>query len=131
MSLLKAKAAGADIRMVYSTLDALRIAQDEPARNVVFFAHRFRDHDAADRAWRFCTRKRRGLTNFFVFCNHVLTPAAIQTIVGEPDGERNGAARRLCRPGPCLDGDRHKALRVFRGRITQSRWSSPGSNRST
>ena len=38
MSLLKAKAAGADIRMVYSTLDALRIARDEPERKVVFFA---------------------------------------------------------------------------------------------
>ena len=49
-SLLKAKAAGADIRMVYSTLDAVRIAEAEPCTRGRVLRHRLRDHDAADRA---------------------------------------------------------------------------------
>ncbi len=49
-SLLKAKADGADIRMVYSTLDALKLAQTNPEREVDVLRHRVRNHDAADRA---------------------------------------------------------------------------------
>jgi hydrogenase expression/formation protein HypD len=85
MSLTKAKAAGADIRMVYSTLDALRIAQEEPARKVVFFGIGF-ETTTPPSALAILQANKRGLKNFSVFCNHVLTPAAIQAIVGAPEG---------------------------------------------
>jgi hydrogenase expression/formation protein HypD len=83
MSLLKAKAAGADIRMVYSTLDALRIAREEPERKVVFFAIGF-ETTTPPTAMALLNAQGEGLTNFFVFCNHVLTPAAISALVGDP-----------------------------------------------
>lgn len=84
-SLMKAKAAGADIRMVYSTLDALRIAEKEPDREVVFFAIGFETTTPATAfAIRFAARK--GLRNFSVFCNHVLTPAAMRAILSGKDG---------------------------------------------
>ena len=81
MSLIKAKAAGSDIRMVYSTLDALRIARDEPDRKVVFFAIGF-ETTTPPTAMAILAARTEGLTNFSVFCNHVLTPAAIVAIVG-------------------------------------------------
>jgi hydrogenase expression/formation protein HypD len=84
MSLLKAKAAGADIRMVYSTLDALRIAREEPARKVVFFAIGF-ETTTPPTAMALLNAQSEGLKNFFVFCNHVLTPAAISALVGDPE----------------------------------------------
>ena len=85
MSLIRAKAAGADIRMVYSTLDALRIAQEEPTRKVVFFAIGF-ETTTPPTALAILQAQKLGLKNFSVFCNHVLTPAAIQAIVGAPEG---------------------------------------------
>jgi hydrogenase expression/formation protein HypD len=84
MSLTKAKAGGADIRMVYSTLDALRIAQEEPARNVVFFGIGF-ETTTPPSALAILQAQKLGLKNFSVFCNHVLTPAAIEAIVGAPE----------------------------------------------
>jgi len=84
-SLMKAKAGGADIRMVYSTLDALRIAEAEPGREVVFFAIGFETTTPPTAlAIRLATRK--SLTNFSIFCNHVLTPAAMRAILGK-EGE--------------------------------------------
>jgi len=81
-SLMKAKAGGADIRMVYSTLDALRIAEAEPGREVVFFAIGFETTTPPTAlAIRLATRK--SLTNFSIFCNHVLTPAAMRAILGK------------------------------------------------
>lgn len=80
-SLIKAKAAGADIRMVYSTLDALRIAETEPGRQVIFFAIGFETTTPPTAlAIKLAAQKR--LTNFSVFCNHVLTPAAMRAILG-------------------------------------------------
>jgi hydrogenase expression/formation protein HypD len=81
LSLIKAKAAGADVRMVYSTLDALRIAREEPHRKVVFFAIGF-ETTTPPTAMAVLAARKEGLKNFFVFCNHVLTPAAIEAIVG-------------------------------------------------
>jgi hydrogenase expression/formation protein HypD len=92
MSLTKAKAAGADIRMVYSTLDALRIAQEEPQRKVVFFAIGF-ETTTPPTAMAILTAQKLGLQNFFVFCNHVLTPAAIQNILESPDVRELGRIR--------------------------------------
>ncbi|MDC7786994.1 hydrogenase formation protein HypD [Rhodoplanes sp. TEM] len=86
-SLLKAKAAGADIRMVYSTLDALKIAAAEPGREVVFFAIGF-ETTTPPTAVAIETAARRGLKNFTIFCNHVLTPAAIRAIMESPEAKR-------------------------------------------
>jgi hydrogenase expression/formation protein HypD len=77
--MLTARGAGADIRMVYSTLDALTIARDNPGRQWS--------------SWASALKRRRprlrlpslpraaGLTNFSVFCNHVLTPPAIAHVL--------------------------------------------------
>ncbi|MCW2283070.1 hydrogenase expression/formation protein HypD [Rhodoblastus acidophilus] len=92
LSLIKAKAAGADIRMVYSTLDALRIAQEEPDRKVVFFAIGF-ETTTPPTALAIVQAQKLGLKNFFVFCNHVLTPAAIQNILESPDVRDLGLVR--------------------------------------
>jgi len=91
-SLLKAKAAGSDIRMVYSSLDALSIARREPQRQVVFFAIGFETTTPATAlAIRIAARER--LENFSVFCNHVLTPSAIQNILESPDIRELGRVR--------------------------------------
>jgi hydrogenase expression/formation protein HypD len=84
-SLQRAKAAGADIRMVYSTLDALRIAAAEPQREVVFFAIGF-ETTTPPTAVAVQQAARLGLGNFSIFCNHVLTPPAMRAILagGEP-----------------------------------------------
>ena len=91
-SLLKAKAAGADIRMVYSTTDALRIAEAEPEREVVFFAIGFETTTPPTAlAIRIAAEKK--LKNFTIFCNHVLTPSAIQNILESPDVRELGRVR--------------------------------------
>ncbi len=88
-SLLKAKAEGADIRMVYSTQDALRIAREDPARQVVFFAIGF-ETTTPPTAVAVKTARAERLENFSVFCNHVLTPPALRIILSTagPDGVR-------------------------------------------
>jgi hydrogenase expression/formation protein HypD len=84
LSLLKAKAQGADIRMVYSAADALRIAQEEPEREVVFFAIGF-ETTTPPTALVVREAARLGLANFSVFVNHVLTPSAIAHILESPE----------------------------------------------
>lgn len=84
-SLIKAKAEGADIRMVYSTQDALNIARDNPHREVVFFAIGF-ETTTPPTAVAILQAKAEGIANFSVFCNHVLTPPAITHIVNAPAG---------------------------------------------
>ena len=83
-SLIKAKAAGSDIRMVYSTMDALKIARDNPEREVVFFAIGF-ETTTPPTAVAIKVAAAEELKNFSVFCNHVLTPAAIQHILQSPE----------------------------------------------
>jgi len=83
-SLLKAKAEGADIRMVYSTQDALNIAKENPEGQVVFFAIGF-ETTTPPTAVAIKQAQAMGLDNFSVFCNHVLTPAAIQNILESPE----------------------------------------------
>jgi hydrogenase expression/formation protein HypD len=85
-TLLKAKAAGADIRMVYSTLDAIGIAEAEPDREVVFFAIGFETTTPPTAIAIRLARKKR-LSNFSVFCNHVLTPPAMRAILDTQDGQ--------------------------------------------
>jgi hydrogenase expression/formation protein HypD len=84
MSLLKAKAAGADIRMVYSCADAVRIAQENPGREVVFFAIGF-ETTTPPTAVAIKAAEAAGLRNFTVFSNHVLTPSAITHILESPE----------------------------------------------
>jgi hydrogenase expression/formation protein HypD len=91
-SLLKAKAAGADVRMVYSSLDALRIAQENPDREIVFFAIGF-ETTTPPTAVAIRQAKAMGLKNFTAFCNHVLTPAAIQGILESPELRQVGTVR--------------------------------------
>ncbi len=81
-SLLKAKAGGADIRMVYSAADAVAIAAQNPDREVVFLAIGF-ETTTPPTALALREAKARGLTNFSAFVNHVLTPAALAAILGK------------------------------------------------
>ncbi len=85
-SLLKARAQGADVRMVYSTMDALKVAEDNPDKEVVFFAIGF-ETTTPPTAVIIQQADMLELNNFSVFCNHVLTPAAIQGILDGADGE--------------------------------------------
>jgi hydrogenase expression/formation protein HypD len=87
-SLLKAKADGADIRMVYSTQDALAIARANREREVVFFAIGF-ETTTPPTAVATIQAMAAGLNNFSVFCNHVLTPPALRAIL---DAEESGVA---------------------------------------
>ncbi len=80
-SLLKVKAEGGDVRMVWSTQDALRIARSHPDRQVVFFAIGF-ETTTPPTAVAIRQAMVEGLENFSVFCNHVLTPAAMRSILG-------------------------------------------------
>lgn len=89
-SLIKVKAEGADVRMVYSTQDALKIARDNPGRQVVFFAIGF-ETTTPPTAVAIKQAQAEGLDNFSVFCNHVLTPAAIQNILESPEVREMGA----------------------------------------
>lgn len=89
-SLIKAKADGADIRMVYSTMDAMKIARDNPNRQVVFFAIGF-ETTTPPSAVAIQQADKEELDNFSVFCNHVLTPAAIQHILQSPEVREIGS----------------------------------------
>jgi len=89
MSLMKAKAEGCDVRMVYSSLDALKIAQANPDRQVVFFAIGF-ETTTPPTVVALKQAKALALANFTVHCNHVLTPAAITNILESPDVRQLG-----------------------------------------
>jgi hydrogenase expression/formation protein HypD len=91
-SLLKARAVGADVRMVYSASEALEIAAAHPGRQVVFFAIGFETTTPAT-AHIILEAQRRDLHNFTVYCNHVVTPAAIQSILDSPEVREWGQVR--------------------------------------
>jgi hydrogenase expression/formation protein HypD len=83
-SLLDAKAHGADVRMVYSPLDALRIARENPDREVVFFAIGF-ETTTPSTALTLLRARAEGIQNFSVFANHVTIIPAIRAILDSPD----------------------------------------------
>ena len=85
LSLLKAKAQGADVRMVYAITDALELAQRIPERQVAFLAIGF-ETTTPPTAVVVRQAEALGLKNFSVLCNHVLTPAAMQAILANPAG---------------------------------------------
>jgi hydrogenase expression/formation protein HypD len=82
-SLLKAKAEGADVRMVYAVSDALELARAHPEREVVFFAIGF-ETTTPPTALGILQAESEDQGNFSVFCNHVLTPAAMNAILAVP-----------------------------------------------
>ncbi len=81
---LEHRARGADIRMVYSPLDALKLAREEPTRHVVFFAIGF-ETTAPSTALTLRRAREEGIDNFSVFCNHVTIVPAIRAILESPD----------------------------------------------
>ena len=90
LSMIRAKARGADIRMVYSPADALRIARENPAREVVFFAIGF-ETTTPPTALALRQAEKEGLANFSVLCCHVLTPAAITHLLEAAEVDKHGA----------------------------------------
>jgi len=91
-SLLKVSAEGGDVRMVYSTQDAIKIARENLDRQVVFFAIGF-ETTTPPSAVAIKQAQAEGLKNFSVFCNHVLTPAAITNILESPEVREIGSVR--------------------------------------
>lgn len=83
-SLLQAKADGADVRMVYSPMDALAIARKRRDREVVFFGLGF-ETTMPSTALTILQAHREGLTNFSVFCNHITIVPTIKAILDSPD----------------------------------------------
>ncbi|HEY6963023.1 MAG TPA: hydrogenase formation protein HypD [Gaiellaceae bacterium] len=88
-SLLEAKARGADVRIVYSPLDALALAVREPERQVVFFGVGF-ETTAPATALTLRRARELGVENFSVFCNHVLIGPALRAILDSPDTDIAG-----------------------------------------
>lgn len=95
--LLGVKAAGADVRMVYSPLDALKIAEDNPGREVVFLAIGF-ETTAPANALSVKEARRRQVKNYSILNSHVLVPPAMQAILSAPDSRIEAflAAGHVC-----------------------------------
>lgn len=95
--LLSAKADGADVRMVYSPLDAVTLAERNPARHVVFFAVGFETTAPANAmaVWR---AEQLGLDNFSILSSHVLVPPAMEAILSDPENRVQAflAAGHVC-----------------------------------
>lgn len=95
--LLSVKASGGDIRMVYSPLDAVKLAEKNPDKKVVFFAIGF-ETTAPANAMAIMEAKRKGLTNFSELCSQVLVPPAIQALLSSGNSLVEGflAAGHVC-----------------------------------
>ena len=83
-SLLDAKAEGADVRFVYSPLDALKLARDNPDREVVFYAIGF-ETTAPSTALTLMRARAEGVRNFSVMCNHVTIVPPLMALLESPD----------------------------------------------
>lgn len=97
IDLLTAKARGGDVRIVYSPLDAVTIARENPAKPVVFFAVGF-ETTAPANAMSVLRAEREGVQNFSILTSHVLVPPAMRAILGAPDNRVQGflAAGHVC-----------------------------------
>jgi hydrogenase expression/formation protein HypD len=95
--LFAAKAAGGDVRIVYSPMDALALAQRNPEKKVVFFAVGF-ETTAPANAMAVYQARKQGVTNFFILVSHVLVPPAMEAILSSPDNRVDGflAAGHVC-----------------------------------
>ena len=96
-SLLEAKAAGGDVRIVYSPLDALKIAQDNPGKEVVFFAVGF-ETTAPANALSVVQAAKMRLDNYSILASHVLVPPAMEAILSDKENRIDGflAAGHVC-----------------------------------
>jgi hydrogenase expression/formation protein HypD len=95
--LLSVKAGGGDVRIIYSPLDAVKLAEQNPAREVVFFAVGF-ETTAPTTAMAVYQAAQKGLKNFSLLVSHVLVPPAIEAILRAPDCRVQGflAAGHVC-----------------------------------
>ena len=96
-SLLEAKAEGADVRILYSPLEAVTIAQNNPDKEVVFFAVGF-ETTAPANALSVINAERQKVTNFSILASHVLVPPAMEAILGDPENKIDAflAAGHVC-----------------------------------
>ncbi|MEO0628326.1 MAG: hydrogenase formation protein HypD [Bacteroidota bacterium] len=83
-NLQETKAAGADIRILYSPLEAVNLAAQNPDKEVVFFAVGF-ETTAPANALSVIHAERRGVTNYSILSNHVLVPPAIKAVMDDPE----------------------------------------------
>jgi hydrogenase expression/formation protein HypD len=95
--LLSVKAKGGDVRIVYSPLDAVKVAEQNPAKNVVFFGVGF-ETTAPATAMAVFQAEQNGLKNFSMLISHVLVPPAIEALLSSPDCRVQGflAAGHVC-----------------------------------
>ncbi|WP_369049086.1 hydrogenase formation protein HypD [Tenacibaculum sp. UWU-22] len=97
ISLLQAKAEGADVRILYSPLEAVKIAEDNPDKQVVFFAVGF-ETTAPANALSVIHAHRKGLKNYAILASHVLVPPAIKAVIDDDESKIDGflAAGHVC-----------------------------------
>jgi len=88
-SLLKTKAEGADVRMVYSPLDALALARKHPDREVIFFGLGF-ETTMPSTAMTLILARNKGIRNFSLFCNHITIIPTIKAMLDSPDLRLDG-----------------------------------------
>lgn len=102
--LLTVKAAGGDVRIVYSPLDAVALARKHPERQVVFFAVGF-ETTAPANAMAVVQAARAGLENFSILVSHVLVPPAMEAILSSPNRRVQGflAAGHVCAVMGCTE----------------------------
>ncbi|MCX4662462.1 hydrogenase formation protein HypD [Streptomyces uncialis] len=95
--LFRVRSEGGDVRVVYSPLDALRIATENPDREVVFFGIGF-ETTAPPNAMAVHQARKRGIRNFSMLVSHVRVPPAIDAVMGSPDCRVQGflAAGHVC-----------------------------------
>ncbi len=115
---LEHKARGMDVRIVYSPSDALKLAQKNPDKHVLFFAIGF-ETTAPSTALTLMRAKNLGLRNFSVFCNHVTIIPAIRAILDSPDmridafiGPGHVSTVIGCRPYEWIAAREHKPIAV-------------------
>jgi hydrogenase expression/formation protein HypD len=96
-SLLEAKALGADVRILYSPLEAVKIAQENPDKEVVFFAVGF-ETTAPANAMSVLHAQKLGVKNYSILTSHVLVPPAIEAVMSDPETAIDGflAAGHVC-----------------------------------
>ncbi len=97
ISLLEAKAGGADVRMVYSPLEAVKLAKENPDKEVVFFAVGF-ETTAPANALSVIQAAKQGVSNYSILASHVLVPPAMEAILADPETKVNAflAAGHVC-----------------------------------
>ncbi|HRF18333.1 MAG TPA: hydrogenase formation protein HypD, partial [Chitinophagaceae bacterium] len=96
-SLLEVKSAGADVRILYSPLEAVQLAQQSPEKEVVFFAVGF-ETTAPANALSVIQADKLGVTNYSILASHVLVPPAMEALLSDPENKIDGflAAGHVC-----------------------------------